>query len=351
MSQVETVLRDSRSYRQGLVLGLTMAELFLLLVFALLIALASLWHAEHLRRLAAEAKLGIPSELTDAERNLLPDIKETLRVTGRETISKTLAALREHKSLHALSADELGFVDDVRKQQAGKTPSAISDDWRRLTRTIQSFDTVSDRVAFTDAVQKAYPDIKDPGRAINLIEQGFQAEKHGEHNWPPIINLSEAQNHSFESGKAELQPAFENHLRSVIAPQLDQLAKQYRTGTIEVIGHTDEQRISQRYSNLDASLLDIVRGTASVPSLTPADNAGLGLARAVAVTRILMQDPRLAPYNILPLSAGPLITTSDHLTEGGGGANKERRRIEIRLRRSNPAKFVPDQSTDNRSRN
>jgi hypothetical protein len=186
--------------------------------------------------------------------------------------------------------------------------------------------------------------LSDPRRAIDLIEQGIRAEKQGEHDWPPIINLSEAQNHFFEIGKAELSPAFESHLRAVIGPQLQQLAQRFRTGTIEVIGHTDEQRISQRPSNLDAALLDIVRGTTSVSSLIPADNAGLGLARAVAVARILTQDERLAPYTILPLSAGQLITTSDRLTQGGGTADKERRRIEIRLRRSNPAKFVPGQA-------
>jgi hypothetical protein len=54
MTYVETVRRDARSYRQGLVLGLTMAEVFLLLVFALLIALATLWISEEQKRKALE---------------------------------------------------------------------------------------------------------------------------------------------------------------------------------------------------------------------------------------------------------------------------------------------------------
>jgi hypothetical protein len=40
MSAILTIKRDSRSYRQGLVLGLTMAETMLLLVFCLLMAAA-----------------------------------------------------------------------------------------------------------------------------------------------------------------------------------------------------------------------------------------------------------------------------------------------------------------------
>jgi len=63
MSHVETVNQDTRSYRQGLVLGLTMAEVFLLLVFALLIALATLWNSEREKRKAAEDKLGGPPDL------------------------------------------------------------------------------------------------------------------------------------------------------------------------------------------------------------------------------------------------------------------------------------------------
>ena len=54
MTHVETVRRDARSYRQGLVLGLTMAEVFLLSVFALLIALATLWISEQQKLKALE---------------------------------------------------------------------------------------------------------------------------------------------------------------------------------------------------------------------------------------------------------------------------------------------------------
>jgi hypothetical protein len=61
----------------------------------------------------------------------------------------------------------------------------------------------------------------------------------------------------------------------------------------------------------------------------------LGLARAASVMRILTQDDRLKEYIVLPLSAGQLINVGDKVTAGGGGDDKERRRIEIRLRRSN----------------
>jgi hypothetical protein len=64
--------------------------------------------------------------------------------------------------------------------------------------------------------------------------------------------------------------------------------------------------------------------------LIPADNAGLGLARAVAVVR---PDARRATK--LPLSGGQLIGVDDTLTKGGGDDDPERRRIEMRVRRAN----------------
>ena len=340
MTRTETITRDSRSYRQGLVLGLTMAEVFLLLVFALLIALASLWKAEHKRRIAAELRR---PDITAPERATVAKLEAAIETAGRDKVDKALAALSEKRNLQSLAPNEWTFVEQMRERQKGTTPREISDQWRSLTRATQTPD-LPERLALADAVRKAYPDIKDRKRITDLIGQGLAADKRGEHDWPPIINLSEAEGYYFTTGKADIRPDFERLLRDVIVPQLVQLAHQYNVGTIEVIGHTDEQPIVQRPSNLDAMLLNTLNDKASVSSLIPADNAGLGLARAVAVTHILKEDDRLNPYTILPLSGGELITPADQLTAGGGGADKSRRRIEIRLRRSNPAKLAPGQS-------
>jgi len=83
-------------------------------------------------------------------------------------------------------------------------------------------------------------------------------------------------------------------------------------------------------------LLNALKGTAHVASLVHADNAGLGLSRAVSVVRSLLLDGRLSQpqYRILPLSGAQLIETDERITVGGGGDVPGRRRIEIRLRRS-----------------
>ena len=69
--------------------------------------------------------------------------------------------------------------------------------------------------------------------------------------------------------------------------------------------------------------------------LTPADNAGLGLARAVSVTEVLLKNERLSRLKILPYSGAQLVNVNDSLVVAGtGGDVRERRRIEIRLRKS-----------------
>jgi hypothetical protein len=85
------------------------------------------------------------------------------------------------------------------------------------------------------------------------------------------------------------------------------------------------------------NLVSVLSNGASIAAITPADNAGLGLARAVSVVEILRQSKELAGYKILPLSGGQLINTDETLALGGNlGDIRERRRIEIRLRKATP---------------
>jgi hypothetical protein len=63
MSTTQPVLRDSTSYRQGMVLGLTMAETLLLLVFCLLIAAASVfsYKVKQLEEMRSEKQAALDS--------------------------------------------------------------------------------------------------------------------------------------------------------------------------------------------------------------------------------------------------------------------------------------------------
>jgi hypothetical protein len=88
-------------------------------------------------------------------------------------------------------------------------------------------------------------------------------------------------------------------------------------------------------SNLDRELPAAMAGWSGVEMLQPADNAGLGLARALAVVKVLSSDGRLRAFRILPLSAAQLIGTDGRLTRWNEqGDVQQLRRIEIRMRKS-----------------
>jgi flagellar motor protein MotB len=155
---------------------------------------------------------------------------------------------------------------------------------------------------------------------------------------PPLIRLSEADGFHFQLGRSELSKDFDTFLRTKVIPLLLDMTKKYSVDVIEVVGHTDPVPMSGlQPSNLDAELRNTLLGSSLVANLTPADNAGLGMSRAVAVSRVLLENQELKQLRIVPLSAAQLIdlneqldTTTKIATEG----QKERRRIEIRLRRA-----------------
>ena len=152
--------------------------------------------------------------------------------------------------------------------------------------------------------------------------------------WPPFLSLSEAGGYYFDSGKATLRPEFDRNLRTDVIPQLARYASEYDVDVIEVIGHTDEVPMSGR-SNLDSKLIDASVGKAAVGDLQSTDNAGLAMARAVAVVRVLRGDRRLDGVTILPLSGAQMVVPVDHMADGSAReSDQTRRRIEIRLRKS-----------------
>jgi flagellar motor protein MotB len=148
--------------------------------------------------------------------------------------------------------------------------------------------------------------------------------------------MSEADGYFFKSGSAELSMAFHDTLLNRTPLEILNYIKKYDVDVIEVVGHTDERPIGLRQlSNLDRDLPSVLKSNSSVASLVPADNAGLGLARAVAVVTLLRQSPLLDGYKIIPLSGAQLVNTDETLAIAGSTEDvQQRRRIEIRLRKS-----------------
>ena len=109
----------------------------------------------------------------------------------------------------------------------------------------------------------------------------------------------------------------------VIDELLAKIADYPDVNVIEVIGHTDEQPLVQRPSNLDELLMPVLQGKSSVIRLAPADNAGLGLARAVSVIAGLAEG-----RTTLPLGDTSLFRCAAHQCERLARPRRERWRRE-----------------------
>ena len=172
---------------------------------------------------------------------------------------------------------------------------------------------------------------------LKLLAEGKMEEKvEAGNNWPPIISLPEAENYSFKLGSAQLTESFKGQLSNEIVNQILQTLSEYDADLIEVIGHTDLQPMSmERVTNLDNSALKYFE-TKDKVSLRARDNAGLGYARALSVTKHLLQTPELKGYTILPYSAAQMVTPNHTITTKDDKFDSSQlRRIEIRVRRQN----------------
>jgi flagellar motor protein MotB len=344
----ETIGRQTASYRQGLVLGLTMAEIMLLLVFCLLIAVGVALAGQRAKLDEAAARLKRVEAAAAADRALVETIKRNARLAELMDRATGAASQREIDEFCRKLVESNDVVASM--QRRGVSLAALKDDGDLVAKLQRLRDEGigPDQIARGIALSRAIGDSAfgktttlTPQEIAALIQKGISASKPASdtargigHTWPPIINLSEADGYYFATGSADLTPEFEMALNTVVVTRLLEIAESFDVDVIEVIGHTDEQPVSNRVSNLDRSLPSVTLGS-STGVLQWADNAGLGLARALAVVKVLSFDPRLRAFRILPLSAAQLTGNDGKLTRWDGrGDVRERRRIEIRMRKS-----------------
>lgn len=294
MSQPD--LRQDKSYRRGLVLGLTIAEIMILLIFVLLMALASALQRreEQIRVLDSGGASRLLQQLQEA----YPQAR-----TGDDYFKELTRAIETRKE-----------VERAGMEAGGATMLKDAELGAKMREAAKS-------AGATD-VEKF------------VSEAAATAARGKKGQWPPFFSLSEAGGYFFDSGKATLRPEFEKNLRQQVIPMLAKNVADYDVDVVEVIGHTDEVPMSGD-SNLDANLIGASVGRFPVAGLRSTDNAGLAMARAVAVVRILRADPRLSGLTILPLSGAQMIVPVDRMANGAAkGGDQRRRRIEIRLRKS-----------------
>lgn len=287
---------DGKPYRRGLILGLTIAEVMILLMFVLLMALAAALQNRDKRIEALDQ--GGASRLVERLQEAYPQAKK------QDDYFK-----------------ELVRAIEVRRQVEQEGPQAAER-------------SILDDAAIGRGVRQAAEreGVENPREYARNLAANANRSKRGE--WPPFVSLSEAGGYYFDSGKATLRPEFERNLVSKVIPMLARNLLDYDVDVIEVIGHTDEVPMVGQ-SNLDQRLVGASGGRFPIAGLRSTDNAGLAMARAVSVVRVMRSDPRLARAAILPLSGAQMIVPVDRMADGSANASDQRRRrIEIRLRRS-----------------
>ncbi|NTF41770.1 hypothetical protein [Rhizobium rhizogenes] len=305
---------EHKGYNRGLILGLTMAESMLLLVFCLLLVAAAMISAERSRRYEVERKL--------------EKAEQQVALLERKRSEQTALIVQLQSKLVSgnLSAGDKAVVE---KQ------------WRELVLARETLDNIVDEGATPADLQslsKVAAVLKEHNIALAAAPDEVNKLLAGGtgggvmHDWPPIINLDDAKKNYFQSGSAELTGTFAQLLGTTITDEIASNLSLYGANIVEVIGHTDEQPVARGTSNLDDTIINAMDGKLPVSSLQPADNAGLGLARAIAVANVLKANPKLKDATILPMSAAQLILPGDTVTSGQRGAVESRRRIEIRVR-------------------
>lgn len=305
---------EHKGYNRGLILGLTMAESMLLLVFCLLLVAAAMISAERNRRHEVERKL----EKTQQQIVLLE----------RKRAEQTAQILQLQSKLVS------GDLSEADK-------AVVEKQWRELVLARETLDSMTNEgvsPADLQSLSKVAAVLKEQGVSMTAAPDEVgrllagNGDGKGTHDWPPIINLDDAKKNYFQSGSAELTGTFAQLLDTTITDEIASNLSLYGANIVEVIGHTDEQPVSREKSNLDDTLISAMDGKLPVSALQPADNAGLGLARAIAVANVLKASPKLKDATILPMSAAQLILPGDTITSGQRGAVESRRRIEIRVR-------------------
>ena len=235
-------------------------------------------------------------------------------LTRGVTIARTIQEL-DPRASHQEISDAIKIGTTINENLS---PS----DWRRLVSLLNDLGWSTQ--ALEEAVQQTF----------SFNSKTASDPKDGGNNWPPIISLSEAKDYSFNIGSATLAPRFKDAITGPIAEQILKILQDYDADVIEVIGHTDPQPMrDDRVTNLDNNSVAFLHSQGDI-SLSAKDNAGLGYARALSVTKELMEVPSLRGYTILPYSAAQMITPNEELQSGSNRFDgKQLRRIEIRVRR------------------
>jgi len=242
----ETIGRQAASYRQGLVLGLTMAEIMLLLVFCMLIAVGVALANERAKLLDAMLQLKKVEAAAAADRSIIETFNRNPRLAELLAQATGSESQREIDEFWRKLVESNDIVAKLGRQgvslAALKEESGYFVKMQRLLKEGIDLGKIARGIALASAIDTKSTPKLTPQQVAALIEKGIAASKpqsesdrgHG-HNWPPIINLSEAGGYYFATGSAVLTPDFAMALRTIVIARLLQIAESFDVDVIEVI--------------------------------------------------------------------------------------------------------------------
>lgn len=176
--------RQLKPYRRGLILGLTMAEIMILIIFLLLMAMTT----------ALAKKEEQVQQLSN----------------GSET-QQLIAQLQQR------------FPEARTPEEFFKELTLAADAKERLDQMVTD-QGLGKQLADDAALGAAARDLaKEDGVADPLDIIRDKSNKKGK--WPPFISLSEADGYFFESGSAQLRPEFDRALRTGTTTRLLQIVR------------------------------------------------------------------------------------------------------------------------------
>ena len=372
-----SIEQSAHGYSRGVIFGLTMAEVFLLMVFCLLLFSATVQKKIDELKIA---NANVEQTLLALEKRVLEiSQKNEILEVSNENYKENLTELDQSTSVSQELFDVVNTLDDSELQKLiENTEIASAYSFEQMTQLISTFEKLDEieknatteelnrLIQNADTAMKTNPEILveqiskaekwDKQSSLPAVEQidpyikslvsqvslkqlellaAGQLEPAG-NKWPPIISLPEAENYSFKIGSAQLTQNFKTQLEGKIVEEILQTLSKYEADLIEVIGHTDLQPMSRaRVSNLDTSAKEFFETDKEI-ALRAKDNVGLGYARALSVTKHLLRTPELQGYTILPYSAAQMITPNGTIAKiGDDFESSQLRRIEIRVRRQN----------------
>src|ERR1035437_1235351 len=207
------ISRQSSSYRQGLCLRLTMAEIMILLVFCLLIAMAAFLKIEQKKRAKAEEQVHTEQINSRADRDLVTALKQSPSLYEKLSSAPGSGDAQAVDEFWRELVESRSTVSQLKK--GGLSEKDITE--RLADAELLKSKGISTEKALRDAdivgsIEKVMPIAGQASTPVKLIAdavgRGLTGGNTPGHQWPPIISLSEADNHFFESGSAELTPKF-----------------------------------------------------------------------------------------------------------------------------------------------